>query len=235
MKKQLKKRTKNLLDEICIRMKADGSIFVDETSDGIVSTKRIKVDDLLNSLKTSIADNDIKVSSGILPKKCISYSENVDAENKYVVIIFDEGYADVTYMKTLYKRFPLPNMVFGYQINKNGRIYGVKIGVTANERLTEDSQMFIYPFSNVSEFNLCVGANRMPEINNISQLSNLPWFILGLPNNDDNFNERRNALRMGHRELYEHLKDKDTTYYYEKILLPMQDKTLKHFLNQTTN
>ena len=35
---------------------------------------------------------------------------------------------------------------------------------------------------------------------------------------------------MALRELFEHLKDKTPEYYYSDILLPMQDKTLKDFI-----
>lgn len=217
-------------DELRIRIKPDGSVFVDEVTNGVVSTKRITMDNFLQSLSSSFIRENTKISSGILPKNCLACTCDIESESKFVVIELDYGKADITYMKTLYKDLPLPKMVFGFHVNKSGRIYSVKLGVTANERLTEDSQMYIYPFSNVLDFGLCTGANRMPNIKCLSQLSNLPWFIHGLPDNDDRYNERNNALRMGHRELLEHLIDKDSAYYYEKILLPMEGKTLKHFI-----
>jgi len=145
--------------------------------------------------------------------------------------VFEADTAAVTYMKTEYPDFPIPKLVFGFHLNSKNRVISVRLGVTANEKLTEATPMFIYPFSNVSGFGLCTGSNQLPTVRSLQQLSNLPHFILGLPNNNDNFNERNNALRLGHRELMEHLRDKDTAYYYEKILLPMQGKTLADFLN----
>ena len=166
--------------------------------------------------------------TGILPKNCIAFSAT-EGGSSYLAVEFAAGYADVIYYKTAYPHFPLPKMVFGFYLNSNGKVSSVNIGVPANEHLTESTPMFIYPFSNVRKFGLCTGRNQLPTVKSLSQLSNLPWFILGLPDND--FNERNNGLRMGHRELREHLKNKDTAYYYEKILIPMEGKTLKDFIN----
>ena len=52
----------------------------------------------------------------------------------------------------------------------------------------------------------------------------------GLPDNDDFYQERNNRLGMGHRDLLEHLRDKDRQYYYDQVLVPMPDTTLKDFI-----
>ena len=51
-----------------------------------------------------------------------------------------------------------------------------------------------------------------------------------MPDNDDYFNTEHNRLKANHRDLLEHLKDKDRRYYYDNILIPMPNKTLKAFL-----
>ena len=217
-------------NELVIRIKPDSSVVVEDVTDGIISVKNIGVDDVLNSIKNSITRKQIIVYSGLLPKNCVAFYCNAENNDRYIVLEFDTGYADITYMKTLYEHFPLPKLVFGFHLDENSRIFSVNLGVTANERLTESTQMYVYPFSNVSQFGLCTGANELPEAKSLCQLSNLPWFILSLPDNDDRYNERDNALRMGHRQLLEHLKDKNTAYYYEKVLIPMDGVTLKQFL-----
>ena len=51
-----------------------------------------------------------------------------------------------------------------------------------------------------------------------------------LPDNDDFYQERGNRLKMGHRDLLEHLRDKDRRYYYDHVLVPMPNTTLKDFI-----
>jgi len=217
-------------DELVLRIRPDGSVLMEEVTDGTVSLKNIGADDLLKGFRDSVARSGITVHSGLLPKNCIAFRCNCETGNRFVALDFDTGKADVTYRSTCYESFPLPRLVFGFYADKSGRVDRVKLGVTADEKLTEKTGMFIYPFSNVSGFSLCTGGNALPSVQSLSQLSNLPWHILALPNNNDNFNERNNALGLGHRELLEHLKTKPPAYYYERILIPM-NKTLKDFIN----
>lgn len=219
-------------NELVIRIKGDGSVVVEDITDGVTALKNITPEDLLHSIRNSVQINQRYISSGLLPKNCIAFSSAEESEDRYVAMEFDAGYADISYYKTEYQHFPIPRLVFGFYVNSGGRITNVHLGVTANEKLTGDSQMYEYPFSNVSGFHLCTGANHLPEIKCLSQLSGLPWFILSLPNNDDRFNHRGNRLDMGYRELLEHLKNKNPDYYYEHVLIPMKNKTLKDFIKQ---
>lgn len=97
--------------------------------------------------------------------------------------------------------------------------------------LRESSQMYIYPFSNVSKsnFSVCTGQNSLPEIKQPYSLTNMPDYILSLPDNDDHFNSSDNKLNLGHRELMEHLRDKPPEYYYTDVLIP-SGKPLKIFM-----
>lgn len=99
--------------------------------------------------------------------------------------------------------------------------------------LRESSQMYIYPFSNVSKsnFSVCTGQNSLPEIKQPYSLTNMPDYILSLPDNDDHFNSSDNKLNLGHRELMEHLRDKPPEYYYTDVLIP-SGKTLKDFYEE---
>ena len=95
----------------------------------------------------------------------------------------------------------------------------MQLGVTETGRLTPKSKMFIYPFSNVEEFRLCTGSNVLPSIKSLHQLNGLPYFILKMPNNYD--------------YLLEHLKDKDSQYYYDNVLIDME-KTLNDFITEVS-
>lgn len=50
-----------------------------------------------------------------------------------------------------------------------------------------------------------------------------------IPNGDHSFNALNNKLNLQYRDLLEHLKDKDPSYYYSDVLIP-NGKTLKDFI-----
>lgn len=216
-------------DEITVHIKSDQSIYVDIIKNGIVKTKQIKPDTLLDCVRNSL-QKDTRITTGLLPQNVLSFTINPYEGNQYVVMEFPDTHADITYMKTTYEQFPLPRLLFGFTVQSSGRISSVKLGVPASGKLTTDTKMFYYPFSNVSTFSMCVGSNEMPNIKTLISLTNLPYFIMGIPNNDDHFDEKHNKLHLCHRELLEHLRDKDRNYYYEQVLIPMPNTTLKNFL-----
>ena len=62
-----------------------------------------------------------------------------------------------------------------------------------------------------------------------NQLGGLPYYILKMPNNYDYYKESRTKLNLDYRGLLEHLKDKDSQYYYDNVLVET-DKTLNDFI-----
>lgn len=79
-------------------------------------------------------------------------------------------------------------------------------------------------------FHLCTGTNALPNIKTLQSLENLPNYIISLPDNDDYYQDEHTKLQLGHRDLLEHLKDKDRQYYYDNVLIQMPNATLKNFL-----
>lgn len=214
-------------DEVIIHIKEDHTVRLEICERGKKRTKFITPDTLFECIKGSIKPETI--STGILPSNIIC----VNSDNKgkrYAVVEYPYDRADITYMNTVYKDFPLPRLIFGFTIESSGRISGVNLGVPNLGNLKENTQMFEYPFSNVQRFGMCTGANALPHIKSLQSLKNLPDFILSLPDNDDYYQDRHNQLKLGHRDLMEHLKDKDRQYYYDNILVPMHNSTLKNFL-----
>lgn len=57
----------------------------------------------------------------------------------------------------------------------------------------------------------------------------MPALLLSIPNGDHSFNALNNKLELQYRDLLEHLKDKDPSYYYSDVLIP-NGKTLKDFI-----
>lgn len=217
-------------DRLSIHISDSAEIFVEERKNDIKSCKCISLNDLLVCIKSSIRE--IKpIYRAVLPKNALFYSCCPETGSFSAAMEYPYNKADITYMNTEYRDFPLPKLVFGFKV-AGGKIKKVYLGVTGNGILRESSLMYTYPFSNVSnDFILCTGGNSLPEIKSPYSLSNMPDYILSLPDNDDYYNIRHNRLELGHRELMEHLADKSPEHYYSDILIP-SGKTLSDFYRE---
>lgn len=225
----MKKRT---FDEIAVRIKPlTEEIWIEERRDGVTKTKRILPNDLMNIFGGSTR-RDKYVDTGFLPENCVSVK--IYDKKKDVVLWNPALYADVTYFKTRFERFPLPRMVFAFWIDPNGVTSSYRLAVVADEKPTPKTKLYEYPFSNVYKSGgICVGAsNSFPVHKQLRTLAALPNYILSLPNNDHLFSAANNRLRLGYRDLLEHLRDKDAAYYYEKVLVPRK-YTLQDFIDNT--
>lgn len=222
----------NLADEITVRiMPLQEKVMVEERKRDVTSVKSISLDDLVDCFQGSVRDSKY-VSSGFLPANCLSCSISNDI--KTVVVWHPTQRVDFTYYKTVYENFPLPRLVFGFDIDSNGRVRGYRMAVVKDEKPHPDTPLYQYPFSNVyANGAICVGAaNSLPVYKNLWALASLPHHILSLPNNDHNFDRANNRLKLGYRELLDHLRDKEPAYYYEHVLKPKEGKTLQHFIDK---
>lgn len=219
-------------ERVSIHISDPAQIFIEQTIDGVKVTKSAQLDDILLCLQSSIKPA-ASVYSAVLPPNTLFYSHLTDTDAYSVALEYPYNTADITYMETEYPDFPLPKLVFGFKV-AGGKIKKVYLGVTGNGILRESSLMYTYPFSNVSnDFILCTGGNSLPEIKSPYSLSNMPDYILSLPDNDDYYNIRHNRLELGHRELMEHLADKSPEYYYSDVLIP-SGKTLADFYKEVS-
>lgn len=213
-------------DELVIHINTDGKVFVEDIENGVKSYKTVEPEVFLNCVRDSIRTG--LVTSGIMPEGSFFYGAG-DNGNQKICIEFPKRRCDVVYEKTEYKDFPLPRLVFGFRICK-GHITSVNLGVVEEGMLTPKSKMYIYPFSNVSGFRLCCGANRLPNIKSLHQLSGVMHFIMSMPNNNDHYRNERTKFDVELRQLFETLKDKEPKYYYTDVLIE-SGKTLQDFVN----
>ena len=213
-------------DELIIHISADGKITVEDIEDGVRAYKAVEPEVFLECVRSSIRTQ--LVSSGIMPSGAFYYAAG-DGGMQKICMEFQARKCDIVYEKTTYSDFPLPRLVFGFSL-KNGRITGVNLGVTEEGMLTPKSRMYIYPFSNVSGFRLCCGANRLPDVKSLHQLTGVMHFIMSMPNNNDHYTPGRTKLGLELRHLFATLKDKDTRFYYTDVLID-SGKTLQDFVN----
>ena len=202
-------------------------IRVDCMEQGVTQTKEIDPDTLVSCFANSVHMEG--VSSGFLPPNCFHVAVNPD-KSKVYCLWYPELHSDISYYGTEYENFPLPRLVFSFRVSEQGKISNCKLGVIDDERPTADTKMYYYPFSNVGGFSLCVGNNMLPIYKKPYALANLPGFLLRLPNNNDSYRQGNNKLSLPYRELLNHLKDKEPSYYYSDILVP-NDKCLGDFVS----
>ena len=215
-------------NELTIRIDPNGPrVRLERCEGGIVTCKEISHDSFFGCIKDSV-DRD-EVSSGLLPQNCFHVSILPSGERRFC-LWHPARRADISYYGTEYKDFPLPRLVFGFQVSATGKVYQCTLGVVEDERLSEKTRMYAYPFSNVGGFKLCTGNNALPTYQNVQTLATLPYFLLRLPNNNDSFHKAHNLLGLDHRTLLNHLKDKSPDYYYGNILVS-NNKTLKDFIS----
>lgn len=222
---------KNFTRDVLLRLSPSrNTIIVEEHKPGgITAYREIDPIELYYAINASYTSNDY-LDSGFLPEHCLHVS--VAPAERYFVIWNPELRADVIYRDTEYPNFPLPRLVFGLRVLQNGKVAECSMGVVADEKPSEDTQMFFYPFSNVhSDSTVCTGNNVLPRYKKLSAMKNFPRYLLGLPDNDDMYECAHNRLGLFHGELLEHLKDKDPAYYYTDILVP-NGKVLGDFIHR---
>lgn len=213
-----------------IRLSPESSeIIVEQNLKGVMCRKTISPEAFAQCVLESRYDETVHVS-GILPENCVSVSVSERVTVYY--IRYPVLYADISYYGTTYERFPLPRLVFSFNYMKeSGKVTGARLCVVKDERLNADTPTFTYPFSNVyGDKRICLGNNALPPYKDPSRISTLAHFILSMPNNNDMFNPKSNRLGLSYRELLEHLKDKDSSYYYSDVLTP-DGKTFGNFIN----
>ena len=213
-------------DELVIRISENGEIYVEDINNGVKGYKKVNPSVFLDCIRNSIKVG--AVSSGVLPEGTISYSAG-EYGMKRICLVFPERRCDISYKKTKYENFPLPRLVFGFEL-KDEKIQSVNLGVVEEGILKPKSKMYVYPFSNVSGFRLCCGGNRMPPIKSLHQLRSIMYYIMAMPNNDDHYTYDRTKLEMELGNLFETLKDKEPEYYYTDVLCD-EGKTLQDFIN----
>ena len=204
----------------------DLNLVVDDHRGGTIKHKVISLNTFCKLIDRSTRKMD--VASGLLPERCICYRET-DSGERFVAIDLAKNAVDITYEQTKYENFPIPRLLFGFRVSKDNRVTEVQIAVADMGTLRDDTKLYKYPFSNVSGFNLCIGANAMPKIKSLRQLGGLPYYIFAMPDNNDRYTPDRTRLNMEYRTMLAHLKDKDSAYYYENVLIP-SGKTLKNFI-----
>lgn len=216
-------------NELVLRLDPDKKRVLVEsnTEDGGITVKEVTIQTFIDCIQCSTV-YDEGIDSGFLPQNCFHISMGSDGTRDYC-IWHPRLCADISYYGTDYPDFPLPRLVFGFSVSLSGKIGECRLGVVKDEPPRESTPMYVYPFSNVAGFSLCIGNNELPVYKNRGTLATLPDYLLRLPNNNDRYFAKNSKLNMQYRDLLEHLKKKDSAYYYTDVLIESGNK-LRDFI-----
>ena len=218
-------------DEMVLRISpSKAEAIVEMHEKGTISRKSITVDSLANCFLASRYDDETH-PTGLLPEGCIGVT--MTPKYTFYFIRYPELYADFTYYDTEYLNFPIPRLVFCFKyMPREAKVADCYLCVVKDERLTPDTLIYYYPFSNVHEdWRICTGNNALPAYKDPARLHTLAAYLLRLPNNDDLFSTEKNRLHAQYRDLLEQMKGKEPSLYYTDVLVE-QGKTLKDFMNR---
>lgn len=206
-----------------------GEIVVESlTMDGIIVRKNVSPEHLASCINRSHVDADVH-GSGLLPPNCIGTT--MVGTHQFYFLATSLTHVELTYQQTTYPDFPIPRMVFGFCYEPlDQKVRRTCVCVVPEGRLTNDTKLYDYPFSNVGgNGSICLGNNALPLYKHPEQLSTLPNYILQMPNNNDHYSKYQNRLNLEYRDLLEYMKDKSPADYYRDILVE-SGKTLGQFL-----
>ncbi len=218
-------------DELVLRISPSRAEAIVEMHErGAISRKTITADSLASCFLSSRYDEETH-STGLLPEGCIGVT--VVPKYTYYFIRYPELHADFTYYKTEYLNFPIPRLVFCVKyMPREAKVANCYLCVVKDERLTPDTPLYHYPFSNVySDGRVCMGNNALPVYKDPARLHTLASFLLRLPNNDDLFSVGKNRLQAQTRDLLEQMNGKDTSLNYTDVWVE-QVKTMKDLMKR---
>lgn len=217
-----------MVDEIILRIQRNNPVL--ECS--IRSGKRVRIKNILSQ---TLLDQIIKstdnecYSTGLLPINTVAYAYLPAYGSTRILLADPARTVDKVYQDMVYPGFPVPRFLWEFHIAATKRVEQVKL-LVADDVIAPDAKLYLYPFSNVySDNSICLGSNTLPPVNRLSDLWQIVSRINQMPDNNDLFNKSNNRLKKPYAKLLEYLKDKDSAYYYDKILVP-ENITLQYYL-----
>lgn len=207
-----------------------GEVVVEQIVNGIMTRKTILADTLADCFLTSRYDDDCH-PTGLLPSGCIGVT--MAPKYTFYYIRYPDLRADISYFGTEYLNFPIPRLVFCFKyMPQEKKVAGCYVCVTKDERLTADTPLYHYPFSNVHrDLSICIGNNALPAYKDPARLHTLAAYLLRLPNNNDLYSKDHNKLHAEYRDLLEQMKGKEPSLYYTDILIE-SGQTLRQFMDR---
>lgn len=175
---------------------------------GHVLNKKVKFNTFLKIIQKSSSQDAHGIAIGKMPNGY--YNACVYEDGFKVIVSVPAGIFPFQYFEEIFT-IPFPRLVFKFTC-KEGRVVTTGCYAAKDEVLTDQSELFHYPFSNVYEDgHICWGRNEIPKIECLADIDKLVNIFYGAPSNNDLWREsycgmKYPALRIALQELSE--KDK---------------------------
>lgn len=138
-----------------------------------------------------------------------------------VITVLPASRQIVRYEETAYD-VCLPSLVFRFRVEQE-RITTTEVYVQKDEKPTDKSRLYHYPFGNVNrEGTVCWGNNRLPQITELKTLESVMMLFIQSPGNEDLYEGERCCGHKSYalRQLLEKLKDEER--YPDDFLVPIK-------------
>lgn len=187
-----------------------------DTIDG-TTIKTLTSGELISILQASKNNVDnkrsaLEYSSNLLPHLNIHTIQTKKYKDgtEYFVLLRDADPADFEYYGNMFEKVGMPRLLFAVVV-LNNIVQGFKIAAVKDRVIKADTEIYYYPFSNVSgptSF-ACLGGNNISKftIDNTSQLHTMPSVFLAMPNSNDGYSNK-NESGLEYRPLLEKLSGK---------------------------
>ncbi|EQF26844.1 prokaryotic E2 D family protein [Clostridioides difficile CD160] len=186
-----------------------------ENNNGRKRVKTLLVSDFISSiLSSSELKNlsDIPFFSPIYQEKDnmkLIQTIQLNKTTKIYIILREELSAPMSFGKDFYSDIGMPNLLFAIKIVNNifSKLY---VSVSKTKNINENTQLFIYPFSNVyNNGNVCLGSNQINlDFNKIENIFLVPNIFFSMANTIDYFSVENNTQNLDYLELLEYLNHK---------------------------
>ncbi|QDX90959.1 hypothetical protein EEL30_00305 (plasmid) [Brevibacillus laterosporus] len=171
-------------------------------------TKRKRFHRIIGKRKLSNPYN--KIETPYLPTKCIKHIWVNRAQKEQLVFIeIPKQKWDTSFYNSKLDQVGFPRLLFGYRLKENfiKKIY--ILAIKDKGHVLGQTEIFKFPFSNVSNGVVCMGGNSFPNVKDLTQLSTMHNLFFAAPSSSCYYSSERNYSGIGDlRELYTYLQDK---------------------------
>lgn len=202
---------------------------------GSKKEKAITIEDFLSSLTSSIeGKNFVEAKSPIFRTKngCrLIQIKTIGPKATIYVLVSEKCRMPIQMFNRFYDNVGIPALIYGIHV-VNNRLVKIYVVATKETDVTDDTELYIYPFTNVNGYKgqACLGRNSFPngiEDNNCEALYDVPRQFICMPNNLDYYHETNNSMCYEAEELIKLLSNKD----FDDNLLVEHKMTYKQWFN----
>jgi hypothetical protein len=149
--------------------------------------------------------------SPVLPKNCIRHVWlNHEKQDQVVFIEVPKSRWDIHYYDSPMKQVGFPRLIFGYRLQGAKFRSMLLLAVKDVGKIHADTELFKFPYANVSNGRVCLGGNVIPPIQEISQVATYHNLFFAAPSSNCYYSNGRNESGIQDlRELYSKMKDQD--------------------------